>query len=132
MSLHVLSVCERLQVLISVRLGVRRVMTESLHTLLSEPFGLIVCVQMVGCGKILFETQHPAYRVKVRDSGLLSVIGQDVLGSAVCVSPLLQKCNGSCNCCSVSKRGAPRHFGGPVDYDQNGDISWRSFLQRAK
>lgn len=73
-SLHIVGVCKRLELLISVRLVVRHVMPMFLRIHLTELLGLPVYLRMVDCGEVLFVIQFLAYGVEELDSNLLPVV----------------------------------------------------------
>lgn len=74
MSLHYVEKGKRLQVASPAQLVVRNAILESLHSRLIILLGLLICLQMVGCGDVVFGAQFSAYRVEDLGDHLLSTV----------------------------------------------------------
>lgn len=60
-----------------------------LHSVHVDPLGLLVCLPMASCGKIISKVSYFAYGVEKLGSEVHSVVRKNVLGSAVRVDSVL-------------------------------------------
>lgn len=130
-SLHTVKISKKLQVLVTVRLVVRPVVSEPRHNHPTEPLGRPACLRVVGCLEIVFGAQYAACKVEELGSELLSVVGRMYWG-ALRIDSVFQECSGHCSCRSISKRKLSPHSAKLVGHDSNEDSSSRGFVIMAE
>lgn len=74
MTLLTVEVWKQLPVLVPVRLVIRQVVSEWLHSRLAKLLGVPTCPQMARCGEIVFGAQYSENRIRKLGSELLSAV----------------------------------------------------------